>query len=80
MAVLFVRNTDMPVPILIPLGRESEQASVRDWRGFIIYGRKTGRTDEGDYGTVRAGGSGAVYFGKIYKVPESNVAVSSLQF
>ena len=51
-----------------------------EWREFIIYGRKMGRTDEGDYGTVGAGCSGVIHFGKIYGVPESNVAVPSLQF
>ena len=40
-----------------------------------IYGRKTGRTVKGDYGTAGTGREGFIYFGKIHGIPENDVAV-----
>ena len=47
----------------------------KEWREFIIYGRKTGRTVEGDYGTAGTGRQGFIYIGKIYRIFENHVAV-----
>ena len=59
-------------------GDDSVAYAGKEWREFIIYGRKTGRTVKRDYRTAGTGHKGSVYFGKIYGVSENHVAVPQL--